>query len=188
MSLLAGELRVIDRLGLLDPKLMVDVGSCFGEHGILLRPKYPELRVLEFDPQNGTCALGAEDGELELSVFPYVPERSSGAKKYLEQLQADLVVHRKVPMFRLDSFFTEEIDFLKVDVEGMEMDVLLGLGDLRPSLVQFEFGFANTMAGLSLADFYRFFRPWGYEVLQLDWEGNYGNWLAAPPALLKKFF
>ena len=52
-----------------------------------------------------------------------------------------------------------EIDILKIDVEGHELSVLRGLGDLiaRVKLIQFEFSAANLDTHSLFFDFWNFF-------------------------------
>lgn len=57
----------------------------------------------------------------------------------------------------------KEIDFLKIDVEGMEDYVLRGFTKLLNSgsikVIQFEYGYANAMTKFLLKDFYDFLKP-----------------------------
>lgn len=56
-----------------------------------------------------------------------------------------------------------EIDFLKIDVEGMEDRVLRGFSGLMASgaikIIQFEYGYVNAMTKFLLKDFYDLLRP-----------------------------
>jgi FkbM family methyltransferase len=193
--LLPGELRVIYRLPLLNPKLLIDVGSAFGEYTDSMRDVCPEAKIFSYDPQAGTPAIGAEDGELNMVLFPSVPDRSSGVKVYTDMITGGPRVERVVPLKRLDTLHPDvEIDFLKIDVEGMEWDVLEGLGKLRPKLVQFEHGWADRYAGHGVSQFMDFFRSWNYVTRELDFENfgdaedTYYNYLAGPSELVRKFF
>jgi len=186
--LLPGELELIARLGVLNPKIVVDVGAGWGEYTQTVKQFYHQIQIASFDPQSGTPAIGDEDGELELLVFPHVPYRTTGCARYKASLEPTFSFTRKVPLRRLDSLFSEQIDLLKIDVEGMEMEVLRGLGQLRPTIIQFEFGFANTCQGLTLGEFANFFTPWGYDLFQLDWDSTYGNFLAATAESIKALY
>jgi len=126
---------------------VVDVGAnigyymllaeqCVGPSGkiICIEPSVenlPELRrnVQENGLTNVTLievALGAEDGEVGLKAGI-----NSGVA---DASQAPYVV----PVRRLDAIMTERIDFLKIDVEGYEGQVIAGAGRLieahRPTL------------------------------------------------------
>lgn len=186
IDLLPGEIALIPHLAVLHPQLLVDVGSGFEEYTNLLRQHFPSAEVHSFDPQSGTPAIGGRDGEVVFRVFPGCPQRSTGASNYRDQIEGFSLV-RKVPVRRLDTLFPgRQIDFLKIDVEGMEWDVLEGLGVLRPTLVQFEYGFATELEGHPLTHFGALFHSWGYTIQQIDWDANYGNWLAGTPETLSK--
>ncbi len=62
----------------------------------------------------------------------------------------------------------EHIDLLKIDVEGMEHQVLNGVSELLSrraiDLVQFEYGRVNILSHFLLRDFHRFFGDRGYRV------------------------
>lgn len=90
------------------------------------------------------CAAANHDGDL---TFVQHSNRTwSGARR--QESDGQLVT---VPARRLDSICQERgitsIDVLSVDTEGTEVDVLDGLGTLRPSIIIAEFlteGLANT--------------------------------------------
>jgi FkbM family methyltransferase len=76
------------------------------------------------------------------------------------------------PVMRGDDFLTREginqVDFLKLDVEGAEHLVLQGLEDhlreRRVRFVQFEYGRVNILTRFLLRDFYQLFATCGYVV------------------------
>ncbi len=71
-----------------------------------------------------------------------------------------------------DRFCAEQgigrIDFLKMDVEGFEPQVLRGFrakletGDVR--MIQFEYGYVNIVVKFLLKDFYDFLAPYGMKI------------------------
>jgi hypothetical protein len=56
------------------------------------------------------------------------------------------------------------IDFLKVDVEGMEERVLKGFAGMLAlgaiKIIQFEYGYVNAVTKFLLRDFYEMLRPY----------------------------
>ena len=62
----------------------------------------------------------------------------------------------------------EHVDFIKMDLEGSEMDALVGLekslSEKRVRLIQFEYGYINITTKNLLADYYDFFAKHGYLV------------------------
>jgi len=193
-NLLPGELRVISRLPLLEPKVLVDVGSSFEEYSLAMQEVCPLAQIYSFDPQSGTPAIGKENGTLEMTLYPTAPARGSGVKAYTDNVSGPFL-KRIVPLCRLDTLLPGvQIDFLKADVEGMEWDVLQGLGSLRPRLIQFEYSWATEFTGKSWDDFKKFFQGWGYVMRELDFVGSedaqscFYNFLAGPNSLVEKFF
>ena len=92
----------------------------------LLRERRPRDTNLEF-------AAGATDGSVDFYVVVEDPDLStmdSSDRDFLEQ-RGYTVTTQRVQVRTLDSIFIRhgvaEIDFLKVDVEGSEQDVLVGL-------------------------------------------------------------
>jgi hypothetical protein len=74
-----------------------------------------------------------------------------------------------------DEFLREEklnfVDFVKLDIEGAEMDALHGLIESIKSrkirMIQFEYGYINITTKNLLLDFYEFFEKYGYDLGKL---------------------
>lgn len=68
-----------------------------------------------------------------------------------------------------------KIDFLKIDVEGLEFQVLKGFLDFienqKIKVVQFEYGPMNIESRTFLKDFYDFLGPKGYQIGKLYPDG-----------------
>jgi hypothetical protein len=86
---------------------------------------------------------------------------------------------RSVPfeIVSLDDFCSDEgidrIDFLKIDMEGLELEVLRGatrmLKEQRFGIIQFEFGECDIFSRVFLRDFYQFLV--GYRFARLCSQG-----------------
>jgi len=156
---------------LTDPFVLIDVGVQGGEN-IRWRPLGDYLVVHGFDPieeivqqlseQNRgrsnrhyhCMAVGNADGEQAFYFNPVNPSESSmyGRRANRSEKNATEQV-RAVPIRRLDSLLTEGLipkaDFVKIDVEGFEKDVLLGAPELlRAGVVGLE---TETNFGVSPA-------------------------------------
>lgn len=60
------------------------------------------------------------------------------------------------------------IDYLKIDTEGHEYQVLQGFSSLieegKVACIQFEYGFINVLTRHLMIDFYKFLEPYGYVI------------------------
>jgi FkbM family methyltransferase len=136
-------------MGLLaEPFVLIDVGVQGGEN-IRWRPLGDCLVVHGFDPieevvkdlteANGNrpnrhyhcMALGNADGEQALYFNPANPTASSMYQQSAGRFGVEMSEQRRVvPIRRLDSLWAEGViplaDYIKIDVEGFEQEVLLG--------------------------------------------------------------
>ena len=72
---------------------------------------------------------------------------------------------------QLDSLGIQKLDFLKVDAEGHDFEVLLGfaksLESGRIDVVQFEYNYFTLLAGRSLRDFFILLTAHGFDLFRL---------------------
>jgi FkbM family methyltransferase len=175
--------------------LMLDIGAHQGEYSHELLKVYPDATIHAFEPHPRTfgllqskadsrlklhaAAMGAAAGEAEL----YDRKGNDGSvHASLSQdavrtiYQDDVIVHR-VKVITLDEFMTENgiasIDFLKIDTEGFEMDVLNGaeaaLAGGKIGIIQFEFNSMHVGRHQFLEDFTR--RLEGHRLYRLLKDG-----------------
>lgn len=122
--------------------IVVDVGANYGVFSCPLAKRIPSTRVYAFEPHEPTCrALKANVLGNRLSnvdVLPLAVSSSSGIVTFSDHLSAACnriiqnsdVRSKSVHSVSLDDFATEygleAIDFLKIDAEGADYEVLLG--------------------------------------------------------------
>lgn len=64
------------------------------------------------------------------------------------------------------------VNFIKIDVEGLELKVLRGmkmyLGESQPKFIQLEIGDCNLDAGISFKEIWELVESYGYEIMNKD--------------------
>jgi FkbM family methyltransferase len=188
-----GELRFIQR-NLPQCRTVFDVGANVGNWAALALKINPGLDLHCFEPSHVTyqqlisnhfprnvrCnnfGISSVRGEGQLFVF----EDAAGINSLYQRhgLQSfGLSTPQRQETIRLntidnysDDLRIETIDFLKVDVEGHEMEVFIGARRMLESgcirIIQFEYGGCNIDAGVLLKDFFRFFEPLDYSFFKI---------------------
>jgi FkbM family methyltransferase len=143
---------VVSRGLVTEPFVLIDVGVQGGE-GIRWRPLDDYLIVHGFDPIEEVVqklaeankgrsnrhyhymAVGNADGEQKFYFNPVNPTASSMYQQGTGRFGVETTEqHRMVPIRRLDSLLAERVipmaDYIKIDAEGFEKDVLLGAHEL----------------------------------------------------------
>lgn len=182
---ITGEAHFIDLLSQFNPKLCLDVGANKGDYSRQLLEKtaarviafeplpksFESLAVLKamfgdrFSPHN--LGVGAKDSET-LTMF-YSQEKTELAtfsedSNHVAYVGAANTSQISLPLVSLDAFFRDdrilndsEIDLLKIDTEGFEMEVLLGAAETfalrKPKFVQMEFNWHQMYRGHTLLAF-----------------------------------
>jgi len=173
------ELLHIRRLLPRDP-VFFDVGANFGYYAITLAKRCKA--VYAFEPNPPTYALLAENAALNHLTNIHHFQIALGSRNGEVAMQQRpgnsggqyIASGEGIPMVTLDFFCRshgiEQIDFVKVDIEGYEEHFLLGaqevLKKLRP-MFQMEFSPAwLRRAGSSLASVVRLLHESGYQIFQ----------------------
>jgi len=194
-----GEAWCLRQMIKLRPQCVFDVGANVGEYLKLCHQCFPEAGIHAFEiappvftrlrqktaqwPRIVLNPFGLSDQNGQIEV--YCPEDSDylttafkenldaayampGARQTrFQALQAEVV--------RGDDYVKrcgiQAIDILKIDVEGMEKQVLHGFREMlsghKIRLVQFEYNTPNIVSGFLLRDAHKFFSALGYRVGKL---------------------
>jgi FkbM family methyltransferase len=167
-------------------KVVVDVGACIGTYSIFYAFAFPEASVYSLEPSSESYPDLVENMKQFSNVYPMnvaawnkneeveMALTTREQKDYMHYLQnigqisiyGDSDNYReKVRAIRLDDTF-KRIDYLKVDAEGADMNVLYGAEELikkyRP-ILQLEVSPDNLgLAGLTMSEFLNYIQAFGY--------------------------
>ncbi|MDY6803706.1 MAG: FkbM family methyltransferase [Cyanobacteriota bacterium] len=182
--------------------VIVDVGSNAGNHLVYFAKilKAGKIIPIEFHPETIEllkrhialneienadlsklgCAVGKERGEFMLVEHPandlcltevFVSDRHNNSYQDLGDKNT------KIEIIPLDELIDEKVDFLKIDVEGLEMDVLQGarnlFGKFRPDAMV-EVKKANQKS------FFNLLEKMGYRVVEEVKYWSYSNFYIQP--------
>jgi FkbM family methyltransferase len=185
--------QALPRLLRRENQVMFDVGANTGEYSQALCSSFPNSRIHAFEPVPAAFAQlerrvgnrvkchqrGLSDSLAQsIPIYDYEDGNGSAHASLFKDVFVDLHKSKglnriEIELTTLDNFCSENsistIDFLKVDTEGCEMQVLRGskrmldLGAIR--LIQFEFNEMNVIARVFLRDFYEILR--GFDLFRL---------------------
>jgi len=179
-----------------DKHIFFDVGANVGIYSKMLASAFPNVQIYSFEPnpvayemlQKKTSnpninflRIGLSSNKSRKIIYDYSHQRGSGHSSMYEEVLTDLhgavsTSQYELCTITLDDFCESQgidfIDFLKIDTEGHEFDVLKGalryLETDRIGVIQFEFNEMNIISRVFLRDFYKLLD--GYRVYRLDSE------------------
>lgn len=124
-------------------RTIVEVGALDGADSVYFKQCFPNASVIAYEglEENWEVhkptgiiwinkVISSYNGETDYHVKYFNDEMSIGIHGMYDRGQEYGTETRIVPCYRLDSLITEQIDMLKIDVEGATYDVLEGMGCL----------------------------------------------------------
>jgi len=170
-----------------DSPIMIDVGCNKGSFTENFYMHYPSAKIVAFEPIVGLAMEVQEKftgrdfhifpvgvGEcMKESDFYNVARASECSGVYpRENFAGD---YTRIPVIALDDILPlifDSIDYLKIDVEGNEMNVLLGAKDIinnkKATYIQFEYGDCYSLANVKLNDIVKLLYP-NYKIYHPDY-------------------
>jgi len=175
-----GEYKLIQKLQSFEIKIIFDVGCNEGNWSELVHKIKSSSKIYAFDI-NKNCIKNLKN-KFNLINFFNLGLSNINSVKYFNfysktsSLNSAFNFHglnckkRKVKVIKGDDFCSkkkiEEIDFLKIDVEGMEHLVLEGfkkkIRSNKIKMIQFEYGYTNGISKFLMYDFFIFFQKYNY--------------------------
>lgn len=186
------------------PAVIVDIGANQGDYSQELLSRFPQAEFYLFEPSRYNCQRLAErfagcpgiairclavsscSGRATL----YSDRQGSGlaslTRRNLAHFGLSMDQEESVDVIRFDDFWSSVrpfgglIDYVKIDIEGHELDALTGMGDLihDTKIIQFEFGGCNIDTRTYFQDFWYFFSARGFRLYRITPSG---------PALLSEY-
>jgi FkbM family methyltransferase len=193
---ITGETHLFKKLMKLNPKIIFDVGANKGEYTKKLIKYCPNSQYYCFEPNKNTFKklkhsldkhnninlynLGL--GEKEALDFLYSPTNDINSTLSSNNNIFNDSIKQEVKNTTIDNFLHDnninQIDFLKIDTEGTEFNILKGaintIKNQKVNIIQFEFNHMNRFSKTFMKDFikiledYTLFRLLPNSFLELD--------------------
>jgi len=179
-----GEYALLKRLSGLGLKTFFDVGANHGDWSLKIRELFPQSQIHCFEIAEPTCdkLIKRLCNGFVINRFGLGDANKTVTLKYskdIDVLTSTVGMFSDVPyveiggkIIRGDDYVQNNkvsfIDFLKIDVEGMEGQVLLGfsnfLKERKIRLIQFEYGHLCVTSHFLLKDFFDLLQQHGYQI------------------------
>ena len=182
-----GEKNVLEKLSSHEARFIIDVGANEGEYAAAAKEIIPGVTIHCFEPSIESIPRLEQrfQGDSSIHVHPVGLHNVSGEATLnlyshdqhssmltLEGMTRAVKSEESITVMRGDDFLVNanisKVDLLKIDVEGVEFEVIKGFDQSFENKViracQFEYGYANITSHNLLADFYRYFEDKGYKL------------------------
>ena len=174
------------------PTHIIDVGASSGEYTDTLIKEFPDVKIICFEPskisfevinskfknnKNIICekiALSDRNGESYLYSNSPGSRLGSLTKRKLDHFNIEFEYKEIVKLNKLDTYlekatYNSKIDFMKLDAEGHELEILKGASKSlkKIKLIQFEFGGSNIDSKTYFQDFWYFFKENNFKLYRI---------------------
>jgi FkbM family methyltransferase len=174
----------------LEPLIVFDVGANIGNYTKEVLKQHPNCVIFAFEPSISSGSKFIENHITKMNVtfeafgfsneitsktlysdYPGSPI-SSLTKRNLEHFGNEFKYEEKVKMETIDNYCAVNRivpNLLKIDVEGHELDVLMGSLSVvdKISIIQFEFGGCNIDTRTFFQDFWYFFKQHDFRIYRV---------------------
>lgn len=187
----SGEHNLLHRLARIKPKTIVEVGAHDGTDTITLHSMFPSAKIFAFEPHPGNyqklkkatkelknikafeSGLGSKSSRAVLwdhAIHASGSQHATLSRDVMRKIHNSKAIGVKVNITTLDNIAKEnkisQIDFLKIDTEGHELEVLNGAKSLinkgRISYIQLEFNSMNAITKVFLGDFMKLLKGYSW--------------------------
>ena len=185
------------KLMIKEPRIFIDVGSSEGNYSNEVLTRYPNIETYMFEPSKAFkelynnsfkkmknihieyLALSNKTGKQILYSNNYGSQLASLYKRHLFHYNIEFDKTEKIKTMRFDEYWKKTdiykknpnsiIDYVKLDVEGHELYVLEGFGDIiyNIGLIQFGFGGTNIDSRTFFKDFWVFFKYKDFNIYRI---------------------
>ena len=179
----------------LRPYIFIDIGANKGDYSKEVFRQFPDMEIYMFEPskyhKNNLSKLYGKNPNIHINNIG-LSNKSYKTTLYSDHYGSALssLTQRNVPNIdfnykeeveiqRFDEYWntTENvnniIDYVKIDVEGHELDVLEGIGKYidQIRLIQFEFGGTNIDTRTYFKDFWNYFKKHNFSIYRITPKG-----------------
>lgn len=173
---------VFKQLGM-KPRLVIDIGGNIGKYSQELRRRHSDLEIHIFEPASVNVrklqsafvgdslikinAFGISNSQGDATLFSNVAGSGLGSlsKRRLDHFGIKFDVKEEIQLIKFEDYWrsflnSREIDIVKLDIEGHELDGLKSFGAALSAtkVIQFEFGGCNIDSKSYFQDFFYFFK------------------------------
>lgn len=154
---------------------IIDCGSHIGMSILYFKSKYPDATIIGFEPnpdnfailqknlaennitgvQLINVALSSSEGTAVLKTSKEDTEPWTWGDTIIDNLRGDDSVHRKVTVktVKLSDYITQPVDFMKIDVEGSEQNILTDIQSKMSQIQKIALEFHDTPTGRAVNNF-----------------------------------